>query len=128
MAVQRGAFLSTLIVAFAIVTSLAGLAFLLSPGIEARLGHFPGWLNTYLVVSQLARLVALWAIWRWRRWGVYLFIVMEVAEVVLGIFVLSGDLAFRLTFPLRLMMGMALFLAVAVVWYLALRPKWHAFR
>ncbi len=124
MQVQRGILLSALIVLFASAISLVTLAFIFIPVIETELGYLPDWFNSFLAVFLLARLLALWAIWKWRRWGVYLFLLLECTEVAMGLFVFTGVL----TFLLRLLIAVPSFLILLAIWYLALSRKWQAFR
>jgi hypothetical protein len=123
MQTPRGKFLSGLIVLNASAISLATLALLFNRNIERALGSFPNWFNPFLVVFLLARLVTLFAIWNFRRWGAYLFFLLECLEVALGLFVFTSVL----TFPLRFMLAMPSFLILLTIWFLALRPKWPAF-
>ncbi len=123
MKVQRGTFLSVLIVAFAAAISLVTVAFIFIPGIEVKLGSLPDWFNLFLVPFLLVRLVALYAIWKWKKWGVYLLLLMECTEVGLGLFVFTGVL----TFAVRLAGALPSFLLLLAVWYLALKDKWQAF-
>ena len=121
----RGTFLSVLIVAMASAITMGSLALIVSRDLIERwgLGSFPDWFNPFVIVFVLARLVALAAIWNLRRWGVYLFFLLESAEVVMGLFVFTSVL----TFPLRALIAVPTFLTVVAIWYLALRPKWQAF-
>ncbi len=120
---SRGVFLSVLIVFMAAAITLATLALALVPGVQSVLGTFPAWFNAFLVVFLLARLIGLAAIWSFSRWGVYLFVVLESGEGALGLFV------FKSVFPfaLRLTLVPLTLLALFVLFYLALRSRWHAF-
>ena len=106
--------------AFAITVASLGLIF--SRDLERALGPFPDWFNPFLVVFLLARLITLAAIWNFRRWGVYLFFLLECLEPAMGLFVFTSVL----TFPLRLMAVPSVLILFAI-WYLALRPHWQAF-
>lgn len=91
--------------------------------IERALGYFPDWFNLFLVAFLLARLTALSLIWNLRRWGVYLFFLLECMEVAMGLFVFTSVL----TFPLRVILAVPSFLILLAIWFLALKPKWQAF-
>jgi hypothetical protein len=120
---SRGMFLSGLILFFASAISLATLALIASPGIDRAFGHFPDWFNAFLVIFLLARLLALSAIWRLKRWGVYAFLGLECLEVAMGLFVFASAFAFGL----RLVTAVPTVLILFAIWYLALRPRWAAF-
>jgi hypothetical protein len=124
--IERGKFLTWLILFMGAAITLASLACILGQSrIEAvGFGPFPNWFGLFVFVLLVGRLIALFAIWNFKRWGVYLFFLLECTEVAMGVFVFSPAMAF----PLRLMMAMPMFLAVVVVWLLALRSRWYAFR
>ncbi len=125
MQAPRGKFLSGLIVLNAIAITLASLGLVFGRDfIEKLLGAFPDWFTAFVVVFTLARLIALAAIWNLRRWGVYLFFLLECMEPVMGLFVFTSIL----TFPLRFFLAAPTLLIFLAIWYLALRPKWSAFK
>jgi hypothetical protein len=110
-------------VLFAFAISLATLVLMTSQFLKSRLGPFPSWFNALLVVFLVARLVALSGIWAFRRWGVYAFLLLECTEVAMGLFVFNSVLAL----PIRAAVAVPSFLALLVVWYVALRLKWPSF-
>ena len=121
---RRGGFLSAVIILFGSAIAFVTLAFILDPRVEMSLGCFPEWFNAFLAVYLIGRLVALSVIWDLRRWGVYLFLLLECVELGMGLFVFTRVL----TFPLRLSIAMPSFLILLGVWYWALRLRWRAFR
>lgn len=123
MQAKPGRFLSGLILIFGAAITFATLVLVFRPDIERMLGDFPNWFNPFLVIFLVARLTALTAIWNMKRWGVYAFFLLECLEVSLGLFVFTSSL----TFPLRFVIAVPLFLVVLGIWYLALRNKWQAF-
>src|SRR5262249_3635095 len=88
----RGAFLSILIVGMASAITLASLGLIFSRDLIESwgLGSFPDWFTPFVIGLLLARLIALAAIWYFRRWGVYLFFLLEGTELVMGLFVFSS--------------------------------------
>lgn len=113
-------FLSILIVANGFAISVATVLLVLDQDVRNSLGYFPAWFSPFLIVFLFARLIALYAIWNLRRWGVYAFLLLESLEVAMGLFVFTGVL----TLPLRVM-AVPSFLFLLIIWFLALRPKWH---
>ncbi len=124
MKAQKGLFLSSLIVVFGLAISIATVFLLLDQDIRNSLGDFPGWFSSYLLISLLGRLGALYVIWNLRRWGVYLLLFFECLEISMGLFVFTGVF----TIPMRAFVGVPLFLAVLLIWFLALRPKWQLYQ
>ncbi len=116
-------FLPSLIVINALAISVATIFLVLDQGLRNSLGYVPGWFNPFLIIFLLARLIALYAIWNSRRWGVYVFLLLECLEVAMGLFVFTDIL----TFPLRAFMAVPSFLVLLAIWLLALRPKWRQF-
>ena len=51
-------------------------------------------------------------------------LLLEWVEVAMGLFVFTGVL----TLPIRALMVVPMFLVVLAIWYLALRPRWQAFK
>ncbi len=121
MHTQRGKFLSALILLNGSAITLATMALVISADMRRALGYLPDWFSPFLVIFLLARLAALFAIWGLKRWGVLAFLLLECSEVAMGLFVFSGVL----TFPLRALLAVPSFLALAAVWFLALRPRWQ---
>ncbi len=124
MQAQRGKFLSVLIVLNASAITFASLALIFSPDLVRVLGPFPDWFNPFVGVLLLGRLIALAAIWSFRRWGVYLFFLLECLEASMGLFVFTSVLAF----PVRFIIAVPSLLVLLAIWYLALRTQWPAFR
>lgn len=120
---QRGKFLSGLILIFALAISVATLGLIFVPAVVRALGSLPDWFNPFLVVFLVARLIALAAVWKMRRWGVYALFLLECVEVAMGLFVFT----LVLTFPLRLAGAVPSFLILLAIWFLALRRKWPEF-
>lgn len=121
---QRGLFLTAVIALSALAITAASLGLILSPELRVRLGFLPSWFNPYVALLLIGRLAALSGIWNWRRWGAYLFLLLEGVEVAMGLFVFT----WFLTFALRLAVGLPSFAIVLAIWYLAIRRKWKAFR
>ncbi len=122
MKAQKGRFLSGLILIFGLAITFATVFLILDQGFRNSLGHLPGWFSLFLIVFLLARLAALYAIWDLRRWGVYVLLLLECVEVSMGLFVFTDVL----TLSLRLL-ALPLFLVLLLIWFHALRPKWHLF-
>ncbi len=120
---QRGLFLTTVIAASALAITVGSLGLILSPGLRAWAGSLPGWFNLYVALLLIARLAALTAVWNWRRWGAYLYFLLGGVELAMGLFVFTGDLTLA-----RVAVAVPLFALFLVIWYLALRGKWQAFR
>ncbi len=116
-------FLSSLIVINALAISVATVFLVLDQGFRNSLGYFPGWISPFLIVFLLARLVALYTIWKFKRWGLYAFLLLECLEVGMGLFVFTSIL----TLPQRAFLAVPSFLLLLVIWLLALRPKWRQF-
>ncbi len=89
MQTQRGAFLSILLGVNAAAITLASIALIAVQDIQNIVGVIPDWFNPYVVSLLLARLFALSGIWNWRRWAVYLFILLECVELGMGLFVFT---------------------------------------
>ncbi len=121
MQAQRGTFLSVLVGVNAIAIMLASIALVVDRDITSIIGVVPDWFNAYVVILLLARLAALWQIWELKRWGVYAYFLLECVEVSMGLFVFTSFL----TFPLRILMGLPLFLVLIAIYFLALKPKWQ---
>ena len=119
---QRGRFLSGLIIVNGLAISFATFALIFSRDTQRALGSFPSWFNPFLVVFLIARLITLAVIWNMKRWGVYGFFLLECIEVAMGLFVFTSVL----TFPLRFLLAVPSFLILLGIWYLALRAKWRA--
>ncbi len=120
---NRGMFLSSLTVIFAVAITFASVILIFDQGFPRALGSLPGWFNLYVAGLLLARLIALYAIWVLKRWGVFALFALECVEFAGGLFVFTGVLSPSL----RLSIGVPLFLVVLLIWYLALRPKWQQF-
>ncbi len=120
---QRGKLLSGLILLNASAILVATLGLIFVPGIERALGSLPDWFNPFAAVLLAARLIALAAVWKMRRWGVYAFFLLECVEVAMGLFIFT----LVLTFPLRLTIALPSFLILLAIWFLALRRKWPQF-
>jgi len=118
---QRGRFLSGLIIVNGLAISFATFALIFSRDTQRALGSFPSWFNPFLVVFLIARLITLAVIWNMKRWGVYGFILFECIEVTMGLFVFTSVF----TFPLRFLLAVPSFLILLGIWYLALRVKWR---
>jgi hypothetical protein len=123
MKAQKGTFLTSLIVIFGIAITFASVILLFDQGARQSLGNLPGWFNLFVIGLLVGRWIALYAIWDLRRWGVYVLLVLEIMEISFGLFVYAGDMPL----PARIFVGVPMFLAVLVIWYLALRPKWQLF-
>lgn len=124
MQAARGKFLSGLIVLHAFAITLASLALVFSRDLlNMAPGSLPDWFNLFVVVFLFARLIALSAIWNFRRWGVYLFFMLECVEPLMGLFVFTSVLPF----PYRGGAITLFFLVFLAIWCLALRPRWQAF-
>ncbi len=121
---QKGLFLSSLIIIFGLAISLASIFLILNQDFLNSLGNLPGWFRPYVLLLLIGRLIALYAVWKLRRWGIYVLLLCECVEVSMGLFVFTGVL----TLPLRALVAVPSFLVLLVIWYLALKPKWHLFK
>jgi hypothetical protein len=68
------------------------------------------------LVAFLASLVALWAIWKWQKWGVYLYLSISTAFLVVS--AIAGLLTVRSLIAIAVLAGLAL----------AVRKQWEHFR
>lgn len=73
------------------------------------------WAGLILIVVGVINIAAILAIWRWRKLGLYIFVVMAV----------PGFLAY-LVLDTRLLTAIFPLTSAALTWSL-LRPKWHYF-
>ncbi len=121
---QRGLFLPVLIIAFGVAVLAATFALILDKNLLVSLGPLPRWFNAFLLALLAARLAALYGIWDLRRVAVFGLLGLEIVELCTGLFVFASGLGL----PQRLLGGIPLFLVLASVWYIALRPKWRLFR
>lgn len=120
---QRGRFLSILTVLNAVAITLATIVIVFSRDLRRALGYLPDWFIPFLVAFLLARLAALGAMWKMKRWGAYAFLALECAEVAMGLFVFTAVL----TYSVRALMAVPSFLILLGIWLLALTPKWRWF-
>ena len=121
---QRGIFLSILLIVNAVAITLASIVLLFDRDIQNELGVLPNWFGAYVIGLLLARLFALWGIWNLRRWAVFVYFLLEVVEVAVGLFVFTAFL----TSLMRFVIGVPSFLALIAIYILALRPKWQWLR
>ncbi len=124
---QKGLFLSLLIILFGVAFTAGTIFLLLDPGVLTALVTVPGWFSLYVVTLWVARMIALIAIWRQRRWGVYALFALVFVEVGMG-FSFTGFLSLpqREIISLTALIVIAVII-IAVIWILALRPKWQLF-
>ncbi len=114
--------MSGLIMVFGLAVTFATVFLILDPGVLKSFGTVPGWFNAFLIVLLVGRWIALYAMWSFKRWGVFLLLLLECAELSYGLFIFTGVL----TLPVRLL-ALLLFLVILAVWFLAIRPKWRLF-
>ncbi len=124
MNTQRGVLLSIWILVNALAILCVSLFLILVPGVRSLVGNLPGWFPFYVALLALGRFLALIGIWNFKRWGVYIFLLLGLVEVIVGIFV------FTLVQTLGLRLGIALpaYLILLVIWILVSKPKWQLFR
>lgn len=81
---NRGGCLTTFLILMFIANPVAGLYYLFAGStVTQTVPNFPGWGIPLFVALSFANLVFAIGIWRWKRWGVYGFVVSAgVAFVV----------------------------------------------
>ncbi len=120
---ERGIVLSVLIAIYALAITIASVLLIFDQGIRDSLGSLPGWFNQYVAALLIGRLAALVAIWYFRRWGVFVLLLLECVEVGFGVFVFTEIFSFTS----RVAIALPTFFILVLIWFLALRPKWQRF-
>ncbi len=121
---ERGIFLSALIVIYGLAITFASVLLIFGQGVRDLLGLLPEWFGPYVAALLIGRLVALVAIWYFRRWGVFVLLLLECIEVGFGLFIFTG----YFSFALRVAVALPALIILVLIWFLALRSKWPQFR
>ena len=117
---ERGKFLTTLLVLGFFGIAIGYMREAIIPNALERLYNVPPWYKLWSIVFVFSQVAIYIGIWKWKRIAVYLFFLLSTLQILL-----LSTIVKPLYYPQALLsVG---YVASYLLWFWAIKRKWHLF-